>query len=404
MERRSRQTQISVLIGWNKEFSRKGQRELKERLETISLLDFKILECEKEEDAIEHFLEVLSNRRVDLVDMTGTLFQKPMWQQEWREKAEESYPLFTFDHVEKEFFPDEKCAYLKYIHDNTALSLEDLMVLKNVTRWRAEKRTKIRNLDQIWKLYLGDDLPLEGREKRWVLGYRRWKKLCLLLRQYSEKQDMRATFVPEKEGVLCTWTAGGQTIQIQAEKGILSFFEAMKERLAEERNLGVHQEQEGSFVWDQLMVEEITVDKELYELIGQLELFGLLTQQGKSPENNGYQAEPKETVLLSTGDKKVSFSYNSVEGKRLLTCPERIRGAYLSWKAETEGQFDGIYPGFSYEEDGSWVQVDCVLVSGWQVYFLLCRNLGKQEETIQKIRQRFGDEIKWIEIREQEIR
>lgn len=405
LERRSRQTQISVLIGWNKALSSKGKRELEERLEAVSLLDFKILECEKEQDAIEHFLEVLSNRRVDLVDVTGTLFQNPMWQQEWRGKAGESYPIFLFDHVEKEFFPDEKCAYLKYIHDNTALSLEDLMALKGVTRWRADKRTKIQNIDQIWNLYLGEDLPLEGREKRRVLGYRRWKKLCLLLRQYSEEQDMRATFVPEKEGVRCIWTAGGQTIQIQAEKGILSFLEAMKERLAESRDPGVYQNPEGSFVWDQLMVEEITVDKKLYELIEQLEQLGLLTQQEKVPENNGCETELEleEPILFSKEDKKVSFSYTSVEGKRLLTCPEQIRGAYLSWKAENKGQFDGIYPGFSYEQNGSWVKIDCVLVSGWKVYGLLCRNLGNQEEIMENIGQRFGDEIRLIEIKDQEI-
>ena len=167
---------------------KKAEKQLDEcrlRLDELSGsigLEWTLMECADEVDAVDRLLPALRAQGAELLDGTNALFPSNRHNSFFVQRAAQELPYFEFDLATQRFLNDSGCPYLHYMDRNSYLRIEDMFALMNAADCRFHYQDFAGEYETLWKIYDG---TYTGKEFRAAVS--RWNDLCNVLAGYHQE-------------------------------------------------------------------------------------------------------------------------------------------------------------------------------------------------------------------------
>lgn len=376
-----------------------------------SFVSYEILDCENTEEAISNFLRVMKNNNVSLFDGSTALFDSALDNVAFlTQLCNNQLPYFEFDWRHKEFTRHLNCEYLRYIHDNSSIRINDMFALMNAEDTSFNLPEFADDYTTLWGIYTGSDTP--GSRFENCVGD--WNRLCKLLEDYENKQKPIATIQIGKkpDGIKKTMTYLLPEYAYKTVKAILSKLVDYKAINSESSVSGYTSENckveitadaEYESAFNQLFARpEILLGYYGLDAIKRVEYSGEYVQfvyrnmkvceLNLDPDSRGRHEHLLKILRKlnqhhyicqftqnATEPHIVSFEYTSPRIKKLLTSAGEILEIYTYYQILSTGYFDDVACGYEFRwQDGEVKnELDIVATKGFRSIIVECKAVQK---------------------------
>lgn len=322
------------------------------------------------------------------------------------------FDAFTFREEDAKFAPITGCGFLGYISKHPYITVGDMTALRLSSGKSVNQPEFFDDYAELWRKYRSDS------------GL--WKKLCSLLGEYSDKNDVIASFTDAGENdkkeqaacytyilpSACRESASKITAQlirggvISGESSVEGYMSdscrvtvidefrryrsgldrvfsdvyalAFADSVRAYRNTSSHMTEVRC---DRLSVSGLALPADCAE-----DCFALL----------GYFRTKGYISALTRSEKGVGFTYGTRRIKSLLTNAGNILEVYTYHKARETGAFDDVVSGYEIEWEDSAVknEFDCIATRGFCSLFIECKARGVIDAEyyfkLSELKNRFG--------------
>ena len=426
---------LSVMLTIDKTVSPEKKIELKRRLDEIiagnsedkkrcrfSRAD--LFEYTNPDDVPSFILDDMKKEEISLYDGSTALFSSQKRNADFmRRISDDGIPYFEFRRAAKTFENCEGCAYLKYLHDDSYLTISDMFALKNVTKYKTTMPDYADDYEKLWAICTGNYLDKNQFEQ----GILNWTILSGLLEKRRKKTQPLAAF-PLKAGKIDRTfrtyyfpsygirslreiienlierkiIGSGSYVEIANGDECRTVIDGVGEVHKEFENIAAKswllhpyyglemKEMKGSSIKERRQIkkdEQIKKDDNYYVILDES-----LTVERLDLNDGGFKNDQKLWPLLRklseenyinqlTRDKNapsiVSFNYSAPRIRNLLTKAGEILEVYTYYEVLKLGYFDDVATGFEYEweKDGVSNELDLVLTKGFRTIIAECKEV-----------------------------
>lgn len=371
------------------------------------LTRFDLYEFKDFNDASSQLFEDMKKEKIDLYDGSVSLFHSVKRDGLHIDKITSAgIPYFEFDRLSKTFENCSGCNYLKYLRDDSYLSIRDMFALMNVTKYKSSVPEFADDYEELWSIYTGCYL----NQYQFGSGVSNWNTLSWLLEAYEDSKNPIAEFPAvkfvssDKTVKKYYFPSFGMTtiskiISDLAEYQIIDgsshaeMFTSDECRAVISAVPSIHKIFEGIAVKPYLThpyygmdIEEKKDFKDRSFVIRDRSL--RVRDLNLDPEGFG-QTEKLYSLLKKLYEEKfitdltvdesnpdlVSFNYASPRIKHLLTKAGEILEIYAYYEVLKTGYFDDVATGFEFEWENGGVrnELDLVLTKGFRSIIVECK-------------------------------
>ena len=363
------------------------------------------------EQAVECFLEELRSKRIDLFDCSVPLFSSPRNNLLLLEYVTRKYPNFEFDWKRKKFLGTDRCAWLRYIEDNSFVHVDEMFALMSAQDQKHYFPEFSGVYESLWQVYTGKAY-LSG-PYAFQNGVTNWNRLCNQLESYTDINDRVYKLVyPQDEHLpvstvemylpdymyrpldqllrrfkeiglilpasgIASSSSDTLLLQVHSDHNVAPALEAVVSALYDHADWSEFQvvsfptrDKERGAVQvvtircDRLSVKKLSLENPF--------LHRLLTALSEKKLINQF-------VTDDTSDERhpvVSFRFTSPRMKKLLTTAGEILEVYTYYDVKRQGYFDDIATSFEFRWESGDItnELDCVLTKGFRSIVIECKS------------------------------
>lgn len=378
-----------------------------------SFTGYEILDCRDSAETILGFLACLKAHKVSLYDGSTAIFDSVLDNAAFvHQLLQADLPYFEFRWKHKEFTKHVNCGYLRYIHDNSSIRINDMFALMNAADIRFNLPEFADDYAVLWGIYTGSDTP--GSKFENCVGD--WNRLCKLLEVYEDRQKPIATILLNKkrDTVQKTMTYVLPEYTLKAVKRIidkLMAYRAIADNstvtgyTSENCKVQITANAEYEPAFNLLFARpEILLSYYGVDAVKRVEYNGEYIQfVYRNMKVSGLNLDPdgrgRHGFLLKILEKLnkhhyicqltqaagtphiVSFEYTSPRIKKLLTCAGEILEVYTYYQILSTGYFDDVACGYEFRwRDGRVTnELDIVATKGFRSIIVECKTVQKLE-------------------------
>ncbi len=420
LNRRQMSCGVSLWIVCTAEVGAEAKHDLRNRLEELKkkveweetnavLADYRIDDCPNQQMAAQHFIHVLESLPNIVYDSSVPLFSSvPESENFVQEVLGSGIPCFTFDWRKKSFTNTEGCDYLRYVEDNSYLSLSDLFALGNIVGYCRRPPEFMEDYQNLWKIYTTN---AGGKgENLFSDSVMTWNALCECLSDYEKNRKPLAEMEvdPEENSdekdliyELPRYTAGtvSRLLDHLIEEGLVARDSSLDSHTSESNRLTLKADGAWEKCFDRVFAKpwylqeyyDVQVhvsggrEKKVRFLYNSMEVEGVNLNQHNRKNRVNYlyrlleNLQEQQFIRNLKRDEAengvVRFSYSSPMIKDLLTSDGRILEIYAYYEALKTGYFDEIVAGYEFLRKGSSGRegTDLVLTKGFHTLFVSCK-------------------------------
>lgn len=368
---------------------------------------YEVLECADQNECSGMLVKYLQKLNVDLYDGTTALYRSQMDNTELLVGIRKAgIPYYDFDWKNKSF-RTSGCNYLKYVKDESFISINDMFALSNAVPSRLIIPEFAEDYQTLWDIYCGKLTNMKFAE-----AINTWNNLCDALCNYDKKHYWRKQFIinhkenQKKEMIWLlpefTFNKVSEIINVLKQYGVIgsesevTFYtsETCKVRiLAEEKdrksfNDLFSQPQYLLNYYGIEVIKPVTTDEKVWVQYSPLTVNNAnLDEEGKHKKlrfDDLLKKLEKERFITNlridtTNPKIVSFSYASPRIRKLLTSAGEIMEIYTYYQVLNQGYFDDVACSyeFMWEDEQVKNELDVVMTKGFRSMIVECKAVQK---------------------------
>lgn len=392
MKKKEFRASVEFIIGYKSTARIGSPDEIEQDFKTLSnkrVVKVKMMATDTRKEFVSALKDYLMNRRKNKTNFLLELNETPLSGVMEGSNFFDEFSSYSYDSAQMKFTVIHDCDIVKYIRVKPFITVTDMFAFKMSTSATSNKPEFYGDYKELWDKY------------RLFTGA--WKYLCGLLREYSETNDLIASF--RRNGVHSAKEAEYQYIvPFRCKKNVSRILDALKA----EDIIGVQSCINSSTTHScMVIIKDLYNNKKAYDnLFSRIDIllqtdfircdvdsryhvvkivYNNLVVNNldcKTLQDNGYDLmdffRTKGYMINLSYDKitrKASFTYATPQIKDLLTIEGRMLEVFTYHKAKETGAFDDIRSSFEIDWEKSLAtnEFDCVLTKGFSALFVECK-------------------------------